>query len=169
MSNGLESRLVESTIIDAVDWSVTVGGTYQLAPNMTYKADSTFDGIDKDTLFKYNGTATSGAWGPLGVDTFYTTAGMTRVTITSTPQNNQITLDNSDSPAYKHLMTIGKDSDGMAHLQVFSQEMISNGTAYDGDDNEFSQLTNGTTTDDLARTITTKVSSIPLNTYFGDE
>jgi hypothetical protein len=57
----------------------------------------------------------------------------------------------------------------MAHLQVFSQEMISNVGAYDGDDNEFTQLTNGTLTDDNANTIITKVSSIPLNTYLGDE
>ena len=90
-------------------------------------------------------------------------------TIVTVPSNNNISLNASDSSAYKHIPVIFADNDGMAHFGLFSQEMISNGTAYDGDDNEFSQLTNGTTTDDLARTITTKVSSIPLNTYLGDE
>ena len=82
-----------------------------------------------------------------------------------TPDHNPITLDNSDSSAYKHLLTIGKDSDGMAHLQVFSQEIVSNVGAYDGDDNEFTQLTNGTLIDDNGNTIITKVSSRPLNIY----
>ena len=57
----------------------------------------------------------------------------------------------------------------MAHYQVFAQEMVTNAGAYDGDDGEFTQLTNGTLTDDNANTVKTIVASIPLNKYTGDE
>ena len=167
MSNGLESRLVEN--------ANKVG--YKFKSSDGIQTIATGDIINIDPLAN-TGSAPGipfASYERIGSAFTANLAGLgfgdelNWMLVDTTPQNSPITLDSSNSSAYKHLMTIGKDSDGMAHLQVFSQEMISNGTAYDGDDNEFSQLTNGITTDDLARTITTKVSSIPLNTYFGDE
>jgi hypothetical protein len=81
--------------------------------------------------------------------------------------HNTIALDNSNSPAFKFIETIAEDGDGMAHYQVFAQEMVSNVGAYDGDDGEFTQLTNGTLTDDNANTVKTICASIPLNKYIG--
>ena len=91
------------------------------------------------------------------------------VSFTSVPSHNTITLDNSNSPAVKFLETIAEDADGMAHYQVFSQEMEYNATDTDYADDiaTFPNLTNGTADNllgvDRVRTI---VSSIPLNQYF---
>jgi hypothetical protein len=87
--------------------------------------------------------------------------------ITSTPTHSTIALDNSNSPAVKFIETIAEDEDGMAHYQVFAQEMVSNAGAYDGDNGEFTQLANGTLTDDNATTVKTICASIPLNKYIG--
>jgi hypothetical protein len=85
------------------------------------------------------------------------------------PKHSTINLNSSNSPAVKFIETIAVDEYGMAHYQVFAQEMVTNSSAYDGDDGEFTKLTNGTITDDNANTVKTIVSSIPLNKYIGDE
>ena len=243
MSNGLESRLVEN--------ANKVG--YKFKSSDGIQTIATGDIINIDPLAN-TGSAPGipfASYERIGSAFTANLAGLgfgdelNWMLVDTTPQNSPITLDSSNSSAYKHLMTIGKDSDGMAHLQVFSQEMIwdydvdstqdidfvnwtsastasrasgtyihltdgehegywyvnrtdslalSNDnwvnidgkvyynakadgleylTRWDGngfgDDNEFTQLTNGTLTDDNANTIITKVSSIPLNTYLGDE
>ena len=169
-TNGLESRLVENATIAEYDEEAIIGNELILTiGKKVYFNDPNFSVVPLDTVrtskINYIIPSVSSVEGDIGNNWDYGV----KYNITTTPQNNPITLDSSNSSAYKHLPAIFADSDGMAHFGLFSQEMISNAGAYDGDDNEFSQLTNGTTTDDLARTITTKVSSIPLNTYFGDE
>ena len=174
MSNGLESRLVES-VTPPIEYTYkTDSGVQASKIGDIFLTTNTKLGLvgvaEKASLYELVGYDYTG---DANAHNFTNTANFNYLgAYLGKPQNNPITLDNSDnsdSSAFKHLPAIFADSDGMAHFGLFSQEMISNGTAYDGDDNEFSQLTNGTTTDDLARTITTKVSSRPLNIYLGDE
>ena len=165
--NGLESRLVENVVpqgydifAETSDFLLNVslgeivlynGGSLNGIKGHIYKR-LTGDSFGADiSLYDF----TNGGWEDLGVY--------------MTPQNNPIALDNSNSSAYKHIPAIFADSDGMAHFGLFSQEMISNAGAYDGDDSEFTQLTNSTLVDDNGNTIITKVSSRPLNIYLGDD
>ena len=171
MSNGLESRLVES-VTPPIEYTYkTDSGVQASKIGDIFLTTNTKLGLvgvaEKASLYELVGYDYTG---DANAHNFTNTANFNYLgAYLGKPQNNPITLDNSNSSAYKHLMTIGKDADVMAHLQVFSQEMISNVGAYDGDDNEFTQLTNGTLTDDNGNTIITKVSSIPLNIYLGDE
>jgi hypothetical protein len=174
-TNGLESRVVENTTIVNADYVNT--GISQFVPINT--GDIVFNN-DGNNINGINGTRyiRIGAYSAsqdLSTTEFSntsewaidnTTVAKSEV-VASTPQHNTITLDNSNSPAVKFIETIAEDDDGMAHYQVFAQEMATNAGAYDGDDNQFTQLTNGILTDDNANTVKTVVASIPLNKYIG--
>lgn len=189
-SNGFESRVVESaSISDIVTFdnqskgrllkdfrigtifyaSITgVHGSYPATVGHYYKLVN-YDGQENVALdnqcYEYSTRYTD-------LGTSIDESDITEKGYLSTiPSHNTISLDNSNSPAVKFIETIAEDDDGMAHYQVFAQEMTYNEStsSYDGDDNQFTQLTNGTLTDDNANTVKTLCASIPLNKYIGDE
>ena len=67
--------------------------------------------------------------------------------ISTTPEHTTLQLDNSISPASKWFTSLVEMENGELAVQVSGEEMITNVGVYDGDDNTFSQLTNGTLTD----------------------
>jgi hypothetical protein len=166
-SNGLESRVVENTAS-----GYTYLSTNKSAPTVT---------VDETVVKVADGHTAGGIVGgyylrqytnqtnyDLSVQDYSnTTTWKFLGTQSSTPTHSTIALDDSNSPAVKFIETIAEDEDGMAHYQVFAQEMVSQGGVYGGDDNQFTQLTNGTKDDDNANTVKTIVASRPLNKYIG--
>jgi hypothetical protein len=159
-ANGLESRLLENNESINYDYDVYAKDTVSIVTG-----DRILNNVDGRVLVRNSGSF-SGTWSSL-----YTTAVLIATeyiwSVMPTPTHNTISLDNSNSSAVKFIETIAEDDDGMAHYQVFAQEMVTNNGAYDGDDGEFTQLTNGTKDDDNDNVVKTIVASTPLNKYIG--
>jgi len=167
-SNGLESKVVENVVYIKPKLICNAGDTHTMNTGDIFEIYG-FSGYADGSLYErivstsYTGIFNDGVSWNNTVNYRYLGKQL------NLPSHSTMALDNSDSPAYKMIETIAEDDDGMAHYQVFAQEMVSNSGAYDGDDNTFSQLTNGTLTDDNANTVKTIVASTPLNKYIGDK
>ena len=168
--NGLESRVVENAVVGAIP--IIMGETYI----GTLESDTLYEFINfTDMPTRYYKTIDGYTLVVNG--TFDNNLNITSspnwrqwTNIQTTPSHNTISLDNSNSPAVKFIETIAEDDDGMAHYQVFAQEMEYNETDGDYADDipTFPNLTNGTA-DNLLGTdrVKTVVASIPLNKYIG--
>lgn len=177
-SNGLESRVVENNLVvvgDKTIYPVTLSIGEQIFINDPsnkfngYILEVYVTAIGGWTVDTFNGCTIQ----PDGTTIKYSN-GTTYLKIVSagsflqtTPTHNTIQLDNSNSPAYKHLICKGVDSDGMIHDVAISQELAFNtGTnSYDGDGSKFTQLTNGTLIDLNGNTIGTKFSTKPTGKF----
>jgi len=166
-TNGFESRVVENSLSDleydgvltanVVD-SVVQNGIYKIYGFDLYNDGLTYVkrlGIDNSSITLSNGA-------DLGSSIYWELIEIPK------PTHSTISLDNSNSSAVKFIETIAEDEDGMAHYQVFAQEMEFNATDGDYADDipTFPNLTNGTA-DNLLGTdrVKTVVASIPLNKY----
>jgi hypothetical protein len=171
VGGSLESRVVENVNIINYDY-IVVAGNNSITRNLgDIWMLIGFDNYPDGTILE---VVTDDGYGPFNYPSDYTSFSITTVWHTlglylGTPSHSTISLDNSDSPAVKFIETIAEDDDGMAHYQVFAQEIEFNTStsSYDGDDGEFTKLTNSTTTDDNDKLIKTIVASIPLNKYIG--
>jgi hypothetical protein len=164
-SNGLESKVVENSIV-GYDYEIYAGATLDFISGNTYYVVDDSIGWSKGSIIEWIGSTVPAYTVPSNwVGSSSILLGYTD----STPTHSTISLDNSPSPAVKLIETIAEDDDGMAHYQLFAQTMVTNAGAYDGDDNQFTQLTNGTLTDDNANVVKTICASIPLNKYIGDK
>ena len=213
-ANGLESRVVENASVGTYDFKVT-DGVQTLKMGLIIYCDKVINSV-KHTLghyYKYIYSDITSDISGFSLNSAVVATNLGVAGVTPSLTHPTITLDNSNSPAVKFIETIAEDSDGMAHYQVFAQEVKDNwdgvstiidgatgltdgkvykltdtasagnlykliGTTftlanpttwaspYDGDDEQFSQLTNGTTTDDNTKSIKTIVASTPLNKYF---
>jgi hypothetical protein len=181
--NGLESKVVENSatigfpydIIDVGNPSALVS---TLEPFRYYRiVGSGYTNVSTgDLVYSTDNTPSVTGWYPSS--TSFESEYFIKV---NTPSHSTISLDNSNSPAVKFIETIAEDDDGMAHYQVFAQELAYNSdtSSYDGDtvdslgNGTFTQLTNGTLKDLNWEAgdpeIKTIVSSIPLNKYIGDK
>jgi hypothetical protein len=238
IGGSLESRLLDNTLIGVADRIIVAGEVNQGCDIgdtvIFYGFDSYNDGVILERLYSDYGGGTLLSNYDLTNTQYWKYIG----SLSTTPIHSTIALDTEDSPAVKFIETIAEDDDGMAHYQMFAQEMVwdydvdydniiekngsiaqtyiagniyritagsfagmiivcTNGatTALDGvfnlvgndlvteatnvkrfelwdgngfgDDNQFTQLTNGILTDDNANTVKTVVASIPLNKYIG--
>lgn len=168
--SGLESKVVEDNHIIDFSQECVIGVAMNVAIGETVYVNSTFTSATEG-MYRWEHTSSLSNWTPNIGTAFDDPSLWVPVYIGSTPSHQTISLDNSNSPAVKFIESIAEDDDGMAHYQVFAQEMAYNGTtsAYDGDDEQFTQLTNGTLTDDNANVVKTIVASTPLNKYIGDK
>jgi hypothetical protein len=171
--NGLESRVVENIELNGADYSTDSGTIQLLQYDIIYITNNSSSGSVGNFYKMIRGDFGTGV--PLadytGFDNDADFEDLGKSFISALPTHSTITLDDSNSPAVKFIETIAEDDDGMAHYQVFAQEMVSQGGVYGGDDNQFTQLTNGTLTDDspVPTEIKTIVASRPLNKYIGDK
>jgi hypothetical protein len=241
--NGLENRVVENVDVGVADYdSKSVIGSNVFTGCIVY-CDDTNNGISTGIIGRYYKRIGSSFTWVMPLDLLNTSSfeDLGTIPLSSTPTHSTISLDNSNSPVVKFIETIAEDDDGMAHYQLFAQEMVwdydadtgleistidgtiaqavsvgeirrvtngifkglviecliainntldtefllvDGGLSYIGssnlyfkiwdgngfgDDNQFTQLTNGTLTDDNANTVKTICASIPLNKYIGDK
>ena len=242
-SNGFESRVLENANIVNFSQQCILGVAMDVAIGETVYVDNTFP-LAVEGMYRWWHTSALISWTPNTSTAFNDPTLWIPIYIGSTPSHSTLTLDNSNSPAVKFIESIATDEDGMAHYQVFAQDMVwdydndswvdggslltdnttsshikgaiykvnrtdsplhnmlvlafnasavtqrwdlqyinSNGEIYArdggintifkvwdgngfGDNNQFTQLTNGTTTDDNGNPIKTIVASKPLNKYF---
>jgi hypothetical protein len=178
-SNGLENRVIENTVEADVNIATLIPIDIYIA-NPIVTGDIVLNWWDENApngLGFYERTSgSSNTWVPNN-ETFSGWSFVASYPLSTTPTHATIALDDSNSPAVKFIETIAEDDDGMAHYQVFAQEMVSQGGVYGGDTTDelgngtFTQLINGTLTDDspVPTTIKTIVASKPLNKYIGDK
>lgn len=84
--------------------------------------------------------------------------------IQTQPVHGTIALDNANSPASKWFETLEEGNNGVL-AGVYGEELVYNSgtTSFDGDDDTFEQLTNGTITDLNGNKARTFHGSIALN------
>jgi hypothetical protein len=157
-TNGLESRVVENSIVGSVivlktkdfpintvfhieDSSFSTRSSFNPVNGHFYKlidydteAEATMDNwaFGYSSRFTDLGTSYTGSY--INVPSNF---------IVTTPSHSTLSLDSSNSPAVKLIETIAEDDDGMAHYQVFAQEMVWDFSADIG--NEFNQVVVNTT------------------------
>ena len=166
-SNGLESKVVENVNLSDIVVLYPNTKTY-IETNMIVDVRAFPDRV-ADFVRRVGGTLYEASIGSTATFGYGSSWGEVTGNFSTPPTHSTIALDNSNSPAVKFIETIAEDEDGMAHYQVFAQELAYNDatTSYDGDDSQFTQLTNGTLTDDNGNTVKTIVASTPLNKYTG--
>ncbi|RNF52993.1 hypothetical protein EBI00_02515 [Marinomonas hwangdonensis] len=178
-ADGYEQKALENT---AFTWDVLVGtknkdtmiGSYPVG-TLFYIPDSSISersGSDKPVdghvykLINYEGQEVSTlATSAFGYSVRFEDLGAALLKAT----HSQILLNGAVSPASKRFYALSELDNGLACLDMYSQEMISNAGVYDGDSAQFTQLSDGTLLDDNANTIITSVRSIPLNSFVGSK
>ena len=87
--------------------------------------------------------------------------------ISTTPTHSTITLNADVSPASKYFVTEATDDNGEVIVQVFSEELINDGSDW-GDEGNFQQLTTGTR-EGLNGAVQTKCLQVRTGFYKGDK
>lgn len=84
--------------------------------------------------------------------------------IQTQPVHGAIALDNANSPASKWFEVLEEGNNGVL-AGVYGKELAYNlgTTSFDGDNDKFDQLTNGTKTDINGVTVRTFHGSLPIN------
>lgn len=169
-NDDVEGKSVENSLIgvsgviyaDGITSNVQKTGEFY----RVYSSDVIADGTLVQFLAPdYTGSTGSAYTFPAGT---YNNFGLAYSPITSTPSHNTIqltghpTIDTnndgrSDAPAVKALFTIEEDQDGRLYNGIYVNEMVWDIVAVGfGDDNTFSQLTDGIVTDLNGNTCITK-------------
>jgi hypothetical protein len=151
-SNGLESRVVEDSVVGAYDGKIYADGATSnviIVGKRYLIVGGDYDGEIWTRQYQdYTGTIASDINFALfseeagAVPVFWSDRGFSLI-----PTHNPISLDNSDSPATKWFTTLAEMEDGELAVQTFSEEGKYNASGYGwntGTGLTFEQLTNGT-------------------------
>jgi hypothetical protein len=167
-SNGYESKGLENCEITAIH-QVEVGQTITFVTGDTFFVnDNSFDLATYGEVYERvggQGTGTFQSTNNWKDETLWKFLGFTD----TTPSHNTINLDNSDSKASKRFYALESDSDGMKQVAMYTTEMAYDAVDphYDGDSGLFTQLTDGTLTDDNGNVVVTSRTAIKLNSFKG--
>lgn len=163
-NNGYESKVLEKAepyITDAI--RVHLGNTLDIVTGKKYILMDGF--INHGKIVQRTGTTatnfTPSADWVADLGSTYTLIGWITEAV---PTHTTIDLDNANSPASKWFECLEEGNNGVL-AGVYGKELAYNlgTTSFDGDNDTFDQLTNGTKTDLNGRTIRTLHGAIPIN------
>lgn len=159
-ANGYESKVLENITEYGYDTIVTANVPFNIVQGQVY-AFQGFDNEAVNVVLSYrNGVSASNityapnAVSPLG-DASWTVISTNRYI--GVPSHTTIALDNANSPASKWFETLEEGNNGVL-AGVYGQEVV-----YGADTGNFTNLSNGTTTDFSNNTVRTFHGAIPLN------
>jgi hypothetical protein len=161
-SNGLESKVLENTII-LPEWDFSIGSGSSITSTPTTKMlllEATADFNAGDIVVYTAGDLTNWTFNSASVVL------PSWNKITTTPSHATLVLDNEVGPTSKWFRTLALAENNEYVVQVFTKELIFD-VDY-GDTDLFEQLINGNFVDDNGNTVLTRVGIYPTGVFKGD-